>query len=224
MLKIGKVFIDLLDTDHWYQNHPLKSVFQTEEARLGPGTVPCWDSQHRDTALRLSQTGRLGRGSHRVLQTPVRLPSFFSVLCLSGQWCIWFSAWSRPWRRRVRKALPCVALCTSLSGKKIFARPLIVLLPAPPKIPQSVRNLQTAVPLEPLKTTGPISAHPTAWTCRATRLACSQPIPDYGTEQGFSFCLFNKQGDKSQGLFCKLQRIIQWKKQTAFSQWIVRVR
>lgn len=34
MLKIGKVFIDLLDPDHWYQNHPLKSVFQTEEAHL----------------------------------------------------------------------------------------------------------------------------------------------------------------------------------------------
>lgn len=63
--------------------------------------------------------------------------------------------------------------------------------------------------------TGPILTHSTAWTFRATMSACSQHIPGCGIEQGCNFC-FNKKRDKSQGLFCKLQRIIQWKNKWHF--------
>lgn len=54
------------------------------------------------------------------------------------------------------------------------------------------------------KNHGAIPAHSTAWTWRSTMLACSQHIPGCGIEQDSNFCLFNKQIEKSQGLFCKL--------------------
>lgn len=84
-----------------------------------------------------------------------------SLLYLSGRWCIWFNAWSRPWDL-MWKALPCSTLSTGFNGKKVFVRALIVLCSAPPQIPWSMRNLWTAVPLELGK---PHRPHPSSFHC-----------------------------------------------------------
>lgn len=176
-----------------------------EKSSLGPVTVCCWNSSHKYTApeAALERQTCSGGGSSCVLQTPVTLTLLLCSILPVWQVICLLQCMTQAQGSLVKDFAMC-CIVYRLQWKECICKIFycVVLSPSPNSLihEESVDSCAFGAG----KNHGAIPAHSTAWTWRSTMLACSQHIPGCGIEQGSNFCLFNKQIEKSQGLFCKL--------------------